>query len=279
MLPGFRFLFAAIVLSTSILVFGVGAAALLRATHEQAVAIPSWRTGPQDQAFAQAPTPVLAVLRAEPMPAAAAPSLRDEVPTVGLPDSGPEQQAGPASRTSLPAEPQVADAANAPGAAVTADAPKAELVTSGPPETPPAPAPISTPEATLSVAEDLPAPAASTASEPPPVETTAPVAQASAAEPAPTANTPQPTASAAATDSTPAKTAALSKPAAPGVRDAPRKAKADNASDSKATKRRAKAKKRHRVVRRPPPQPAQQSFDPFAQQQPAFAATTTRTRR
>ena len=31
MLPGFRFLFAAIVLSTSVLVFGLGAAALLRA--------------------------------------------------------------------------------------------------------------------------------------------------------------------------------------------------------------------------------------------------------
>ena len=33
MLPGFRFLLAAILLSASILVFGLGAAALLRATH------------------------------------------------------------------------------------------------------------------------------------------------------------------------------------------------------------------------------------------------------
>ena len=70
MLPGFRFLFAAILLSTSILVFGVGAAALLRATHEQFVANPSWRNGPQEQMFAQAPgqgsepaPPVLAALR------------------------------------------------------------------------------------------------------------------------------------------------------------------------------------------------------------------------
>src|SRR4029077_8790210 len=45
MLPGFRFLFAAILLSTSILVFGLGAAALLRATHEQFVSNPAWRNG------------------------------------------------------------------------------------------------------------------------------------------------------------------------------------------------------------------------------------------
>ena len=117
MLPGFRFLFAAILLSSSILVFGVGAAALLRATHEQAVGNPSWRTGPQEQAFAQAPTPVLAVLRVEPMPAAAAPSLRDEVPTIGLPASGPAQQAGLTSKTDPAAEPQVAEVAPDPAAA------------------------------------------------------------------------------------------------------------------------------------------------------------------
>ncbi len=57
MLPGFRFLFAAILLSTSILVFGLGAAALLRASHEQYVSNPSWRNGPQEQMFAQAPEP------------------------------------------------------------------------------------------------------------------------------------------------------------------------------------------------------------------------------
>ena len=42
MLPGFRFLFAAIVLSMSILVFGLGAAALLRAAHEEFASNPSW---------------------------------------------------------------------------------------------------------------------------------------------------------------------------------------------------------------------------------------------
>src|SRR4051812_7141160 len=47
MLPGFRFLFAAIVLSMSVLIFGLGAAALLRAAHEQFASIPSRRPPPE----------------------------------------------------------------------------------------------------------------------------------------------------------------------------------------------------------------------------------------
>src|SRR5438445_2390611 len=96
MLPGFRFLLAAILLSASILVFGVGAAALLRASHEQYVSNPSWRNGPQEQVFAQAPEtaqPVLAALLAEPELAEPTPSLRDRVPTIGLPVNEPEQVA------------------------------------------------------------------------------------------------------------------------------------------------------------------------------------------
>ena len=71
MLPGFRFLLAAIVLSTSMLVFGLGAAALLRAAHEQFASNPSWHTAPE-ATFAQqaeAVIPVLAMLHAEPAPA------------------------------------------------------------------------------------------------------------------------------------------------------------------------------------------------------------------
>jgi hypothetical protein len=41
MLPGFRFLFATIVLSVSVLVFGLGAAALLRAAHDNFANLPS----------------------------------------------------------------------------------------------------------------------------------------------------------------------------------------------------------------------------------------------
>src|ERR1700682_6790102 len=67
MLPGFRFLFAAIVLSMSILVFGLGAAALLRAAHEEFASNPSWRAAPETT-FAQPSDiskPVLAMLRGE----------------------------------------------------------------------------------------------------------------------------------------------------------------------------------------------------------------------
>ena len=70
MLPGFRFLLAAITLSISMLVFGLGAAALLRAAHEQFASNPSWHAAPE-ATFAQqaepAP-PVLALLHAEPAP-------------------------------------------------------------------------------------------------------------------------------------------------------------------------------------------------------------------
>jgi hypothetical protein len=68
MLPGFRFLFAAIALTMSILIFGLGAAALLRAAHEEFASLPSWRAAPETM-FAQpseAPLPVLAMLRIEP---------------------------------------------------------------------------------------------------------------------------------------------------------------------------------------------------------------------
>src|SRR5258707_9171163 len=68
MLPGFRFLFAAIVLSLSILVFGLGAAALLRAAHEEFASTPSWRAAPETM-FAQqseAARPTLTMLRVDP---------------------------------------------------------------------------------------------------------------------------------------------------------------------------------------------------------------------
>jgi hypothetical protein len=68
MLPGFRFLFAAIMLSMSLLVFGLGAAALLRAAHESFASNSSWRAAPEIP-FAQHPDttlPMLATLRVEP---------------------------------------------------------------------------------------------------------------------------------------------------------------------------------------------------------------------
>jgi hypothetical protein len=98
MLPGFRFLFAAIVLSMSVLVFGLGAAALLRAAHEEFASNPSWRAAPETK-FAQpteATTPTLAMLRAD--PPGAEQKASDNVPAAAA-------QTEPATIVSAPAEP------------------------------------------------------------------------------------------------------------------------------------------------------------------------------
>jgi hypothetical protein len=102
MLPGFRFLFAAIILSLSVLVFGLGAAALLRTAHEQFVSIPS-RRAPPEPVFAQRnepPMPTLALLRFEPPVSEKAP---DNAVTIALPEP-----VAPAARTLdvTPAEPE-----------------------------------------------------------------------------------------------------------------------------------------------------------------------------
>jgi hypothetical protein len=99
MLPGFRFLFAAIVLSLSILVFGLGAAALLRAAHEEFASAPTWHA-PPETTFAQqseATRPVLAMLRVE--PPAEEPKPSDNVPAAPAP-------AEQAMIAATPAEPE-----------------------------------------------------------------------------------------------------------------------------------------------------------------------------
>jgi hypothetical protein len=68
MLPGFRFLFAAVVMSMSVLVFGLGAAALMRTAHEDFATNTSWRAPPEPR-FAQqddTTSPVLATLIVRP---------------------------------------------------------------------------------------------------------------------------------------------------------------------------------------------------------------------
>jgi hypothetical protein len=101
MLPGFRFLFAAIVLSTSMLVFGLGAAALLRAAHEEFASIPS-RRAPPETLFAQRDDagPTLAMLRAEPSAAdekAIDPPLTDHVQDQPAMVSTPAESEKPAA--------------------------------------------------------------------------------------------------------------------------------------------------------------------------------------
>ncbi|QQO32809.1 hypothetical protein JJC00_30310 [Bradyrhizobium diazoefficiens] len=259
MLPGFRFLLAAILLSASILVFGLGAASLLRASHEQYVSNPSWRNGPQEQVFAQAPEPaqpVLAALRVEPVaPATNEPTsaVPEQVPSIGLPavETGPEQMAAVTLEAKAQSEPQ----------------PEPEVAAIAPPAT--------APPATEAPA---PEPAKSEAAAPAPTDTlTAADAAASTATttPAPTVN---------ATDvprtATPALASRVSDIAAARVAAlndlAPAKTKAGSAAPD--SKPRAHKKKRHRIVRRPPPQPVRQALDPFGQQQQTLATTATRTR-
>lgn len=72
MLPGLRILFATTILAISILVFGLGAAALLRAAHEEFASLTLWRPAQQPVLTPFTPqvprletTPVLAMLRIE----------------------------------------------------------------------------------------------------------------------------------------------------------------------------------------------------------------------
>jgi hypothetical protein len=104
MLPGLRFLFAAIVLSMSVLVFGLGAAALLRAAHEEFVSVPS-RRAPPETVFAQpneAARPVLATLRVD--PPVAEPEAPDNKASENIPAAA--ETAEPIAIVATPAEPE-----------------------------------------------------------------------------------------------------------------------------------------------------------------------------
>jgi hypothetical protein len=116
MLPGFRFLFTAIVLSMSILIFGLGAAALLRAAHEEFANLPSRRATPEPM-FARLndnQPPTLALLRVDPPVAENVPAV-PETATDVPPPAGQTSDARPAEPEKLaaltPAEPMQAEAA------------------------------------------------------------------------------------------------------------------------------------------------------------------------
>jgi hypothetical protein len=95
MLPGFRFLFAATVLSISMLIFGLGAAALLRAAHQEFASIPSRRALPEVMFTQQSDDrPALAMLRVEP-------SADEKIPDVQI--ASPMEQSGVASAAPEPA--------------------------------------------------------------------------------------------------------------------------------------------------------------------------------
>lgn len=69
MLPGIRILFAIVLLSVSVLIFGLGAAAFLRSAHENIASAPLWRPIETPMtARVDIAQPTLAMLRVEPEP-------------------------------------------------------------------------------------------------------------------------------------------------------------------------------------------------------------------
>jgi hypothetical protein len=180
MLPGFRFLFAAIVLCMSVLVFGLGAAALLRTAHEDFASNPSWRT-PAEPRFAQqeATKPVLAVLSLQPSPTepaavpkvaeagaavttgsstVAAPSPSPEPETTAAlspPDAPPAEGAKPAPpATAAPVQPE--PPVQSEPAPAQADAPASETKTAAAEETKTVPADNAAPSASESASSPTP---------------------------------------------------------------------------------------------------------------------------
>lgn len=116
MLPGFRAIAATIMLAVAVVTFGLGAAALLRAAHEDFATLPTWR--PAMEAIAditERDMPVLAALRVEPeivepparSPMPEPPALIDlpELPPVAL--KPPAPRAPIAVVAALPQAPQI----------------------------------------------------------------------------------------------------------------------------------------------------------------------------
>jgi hypothetical protein len=150
MLPGFRFLVAAIVFSMSVLVFGLGAAALLRAAHEQFASNASWRAMPAMSLTTflpqpESPPPTLAMLRVEPstpqqvMPTPIQPEIETSTASVETQVSAPSvpdasavaiEIASPAPKPGVTsaAPPALTTAASEPDIATAAPAPSSPAV-------------------------------------------------------------------------------------------------------------------------------------------------------
>jgi hypothetical protein len=110
MLPGLRFLFVAILLSLSMLIFGLGAASLLRSAHEEFASLPNRRVQPEP-VFAQpveTTRPTLALLRVDmpreqPAPNAATPP-EPPAPVAAEPETSAEPDKVAALDTAAPSE-------------------------------------------------------------------------------------------------------------------------------------------------------------------------------
>lgn len=246
MLPGFRFLLAAIVLSISVLVFGLGAAALLRAAHEEFASTPAWRVAPepkfarQNEAPAEEPMPVLATLRVEPEPAPQ--TAPDGIPAAAAP-------AEPPAIAPIPDQPEKIVALEplekTPPEAAKPEIPAPEISakSEAPPADTPAPAPaeetrIATTEQALPPANEAAAPAPEAAIVPP----------------------------AADTDIIAPRIATLGGP--PVAIETPPPAKAIAKPDQSVAKKRLQARRaaeRRRIALRARQAAQQQAADPFAQ--------------
>ncbi|MCC8966267.1 hypothetical protein H8A95_29070 [Bradyrhizobium sp. Pear76] len=266
MLPGLRFLLAAVVLATSLLVFGLGAAALFRAAHEEFANIPARRAPPEPQFAQQAEaSPVLAMVRVDPAaadkvvtdtPVPATPAATEPAaPAEASPAAEPEKLAAVKSDDpSPPALPRPeAQVVETPAPAPSAEAAQPPLADPAPVSQPtPAAAETSPTAAEAKVAAVTDPPAAT--SEPAPA---APAPATVAPEPAP----PSPEAIAAAT-----RIATLGGPEV--VVEAPAAPKATEAKkpEQNATSKALRPKERRRIVRaRPVRQVMQQQIDPFGQ--------------
>jgi hypothetical protein len=181
MLPDFRFLFAATVLCMSVLVFGLGAAALLRAAHEDVASNPTWRAPPEPR-FAQqeATRTVLAVLSVQPpatestatstvaeADAATAPTESTIAPpspepgttaAVTPPDVSPAEGAKPARSAETPARTEAQSGPLPARTEAPADAPAKETKTAATGEIRTAPAETASPSASEPVSSSQPSP-------------------------------------------------------------------------------------------------------------------------
>jgi hypothetical protein len=280
MLPGFRFLFTAIVLSMSILVFGLGAAALLRAAHETFASTPSLHAQPETN-FAQqgeASRPVLSMLRVDAAvtekapdnaPAAeAAPAITVPAEPVATGSTPPE----PPATAPMPAEPDRIAALQPADSPAPATAKPDTQVAENPPQDQAAPAQDATaaPQAAAPAAADETRVAATTAATeqaPPPVSEAAPAAETAAtAEAAPAA--PEPASAPSAADPVTFSTT-IATLGGPAVAIGPAAKAADPKPDNNAIKKRDQAKRAHRrrriALRAQLAAQTPQPGDPFAQ--------------
>jgi hypothetical protein len=127
MLPGFRSLFVAVTLAISMLIFGLGAAALLRATHEEFASLPLKPMPEVTFGSKEAEQPTLAVLQVD------TPAAKPATPESNQADAQhtvtPLSDAQPESGADTP------PATDAPSASADTDEP-----TASPPQSEPVPA-------------------------------------------------------------------------------------------------------------------------------------------